>query len=189
MFYVALLFLILLIAIALIVMVQNPATLLSSVHLTFLAWHLPGIPIFLLGLLGAFLGGLLLYVVSSFSARLDALEIKALRERVKELRARVVDLEKAQQRSPSGSLPANFVPPSIPIPGFAPSGSPGASGPLGPSGFSGSSAHLGQGQALPGTLPHFSPSASGSGLALPSRPLPPLPPSPDGGHSPFLSQS
>lgn len=187
-FYVALLFLILLIGIALIVIVQNPATLLSSVHLTFLAWHLPGIPVFLLGLLGAFVGGFLLYVVSSFSARLDALEIKALRERVKDMRARVADLEKAQRPS-SGSLSANFAPPAIPMPGFSPAGSPGPSGPLGPSGFAGPSGPLGQGQALPGSLPNFSPSASGSNLSLPSRQFPPLPPSPDGGRPPFLPPS
>ena len=84
MFYIALLFLILLAVAALIMLVQNFTILLSSIHLTFLSWHLPGIPVFLLFLLGAFVGGLLLYVFSTRSARQDAREIKKLNARVNE---------------------------------------------------------------------------------------------------------
>ena len=181
MFYIALLFLILLIGVALVMVVQNQAALLSSIHLTFFSWHLPGIPVFLLCLLGAFLGGLLLYVVSSFSARRDAQEIK-------KLRARVEELEKAQKRSPSSSLSANFAPPVVPIPGFSPSGPLRPSGSLGSSSFSGSSGPLGQGQSLPNSLRNLSPSASGSNLSLPSRQFPPLPQTGDGGRPPFPYQ-
>lgn len=169
MFYIALLFLILFIVVALVMVVQNPATLLSSIHLTFFSWHLPGIPVFLLCLLGAFLGGLLLYVVSSLAARHDAREIA-------ELRARVEELEKAQKRTPSSLLSANFAPPVVPIPGFSPSGSLRPSGPLGPSGPSGPP---GQGQAL---------SASGFNLSLPPRQFPPLPQTGGGVRPPFPRQ-
>lgn len=115
MFYIALLFLILLGGTALVIIFQNFFPLLSSEHLLFLTWRLPGIPILLLCLLGAFLGGLLLYVFSAFAARRDAREIK-------NLRARVAELEKAQVKSPSGSLVMNVVPPVVPIPGFSTTG-------------------------------------------------------------------
>lgn len=131
MFYIALLFLILLVAAALVILIQNFAILLSSVHLTFFSWHLPGIPVFLLFLFGAFLGGLLLYIFSTRSVRHDAREIKRLNARVKELRAQIEELEKLQMRSPSGALPTNFAPPAVPVPVFSPSGALGPSGPLG----------------------------------------------------------
>jgi uncharacterized integral membrane protein len=177
-FYLALLFLIFLIGVALLMVVQNPGTLMSSIHLTLFSWHLPGIPVFLLCLLGAFLGGLLLYVVSSFSARRDA-------EEIKELRAQVEELKKAQKRSPSSSLSANFAPPVVPIPGFSPSGPLQPSGPLGSSGFSGPP---GQGQALPSSLHKLSPSASASNLSLPSRQFPPSPQTGSGTRPPFPHQ-
>lgn len=116
MFYVALLLLILLGGATVVIIYQNFATLLSGEHLLFLMWHLPGIPVLLLCLLGAFLGGLLLYVFSAFSARRDAQEIKRLRVRIEEL-------EKAQVKSPSGALLSNVVPPPVvPIPGFSMAG-------------------------------------------------------------------
>lgn len=171
MFYIALLFLILLVAVALIMLVQNFTILLSSVHLTFFSWHLPGIPVFLLFLLGAFLGGLLLYVFSTRSARSDAREIKKLRARVKDLRAQIEELEKSQTKSPSGALSANFAPPAVPLPGFSPAGPPGSSG------------LLGQRQPPTNLPPNLPPSSSGlSNMPLPPRSLPqngaPRPPFP-----------
>jgi uncharacterized integral membrane protein len=127
-FYIALLFLILLVAAALVMLIQNFAILLSSVHLTFFSWHLPGIPMFLLFLLGAFLGGLLLYIFSTRSVRHNAREIKKLNARVKELRAQIEELEKLQMRSPSGALSTNFAPP---VPIFSPFGALEPSSPLG----------------------------------------------------------
>lgn len=161
MFYIALLFLILLVAAALIVLVQNFTLLLYSVHLTFFSWHLPGIPVFLLFLLGAFVGGLLLYVFSTRSAHRDAREIKRLNARVKELRAQIEELEKAQMRVPSGALAGNFPPPGVPLPGFSPAG------PTGPSGL--------LGQRQPPTSPPQNLPPSSSGLSSLPRPLPPLP--------------
>lgn len=163
MFYIALLFLILLVAAALIVLVQNFSILLYSVHLTFFSWHLPGIPVFLLFLLGAFVGGLLLYVFSTRSAHRDAREIKKLQARVKELRDQIEDLEKAQMRSPSVPLAGNFAPPSVPMPGFSPAGPAGSSG------------LLGQRQPQPPTSPLQNLPPSSSGLSNLPRPLPPLP--------------
>lgn len=175
MFYLALLLLILLGAVALIIVVQNFETLFAAVHLTFLSWSLPGVPVLLLCLVGAFLGGLVLYVFASHSARRDAKEFKRLH-------ARIEDLEKEQKKAPSGALTANFAPPVVPLPGFAPGGSPGSSSPAGPSGpppgFSGpagspgSSGLLGKRQPPPGSLQNMSPSASTSNLAMPPRPFP-----------------
>src|SRR5579883_2413587 len=165
-FYIALLFLILLVAAALILLVQNFTILLSGVHLTFFSWHLPGIPVFLLFLLGAFMGGLLLYVFSTRSAHNDAREIKRLNARVKELRAQIEELEREKSQVRLGGAPsANFAPPAVPMPGFA------SSGPMGPTG------PLGQRQpSPPGPLQNLPPSSSGlSNLSLPPRPLPQLP--------------
>lgn len=177
MFYLALLLLILLGAVALIIVVQNFETLFAAVHLAFLSWSLPGIPVLLLCLIGAFLGGLVLYVFASHSARRDAKEFKLLR-------ARIEDLEQEQKKAPSGSLAANFAPPVVPLPGFAPGGSSGSAGPAapagpsGPPGFSGpagspgSSGLLGKRQQPPSSLQNISPSASGSNLSLPPRAFP-----------------
>jgi uncharacterized integral membrane protein len=158
-FFLAFILLILLVAVALVIAVQNFAVLFSSVHLTFLSWHLPGIPILVLCLLGIFLGGLLLYVVSSISAHRDARELKKLRARVAELEEEKVQATK----TPSGPLPPNFAPPVVPLPGFAPSSPPGPTG------------SLGQWQP-PNSLQNLPPSASGNNLSMPPRQFPPLPP-------------
>lgn len=115
MFYIALLVFILLGGTALVIIYQNFSTLLSGEHLVFLTWRLPGVPILLLCLLGALLGGLLLYVFSAFAARRDAREIK-------NLRTRIAELEKAQAKSPSGALMTSIVPPVVPIPGISTTG-------------------------------------------------------------------
>lgn len=167
MLYIALILLILLVALALVMIVQNIAVLFSSVHLTLFSWHMPGIPVLVLCLLGAFLGGLILYVVSSISARRDARELKRLRARVEELQE---GLQKAQMRVPSGALSPAFPPNAVPIPGIPggpPAGSPGPAGP---------------GNQRPPTHPlqNLSPSSSGN-VVLPPRqfqvgaPRPPFP--------------
>lgn len=190
MFYIALLFLLLLAIFTAIVVVQNFGDLFStSIQLTFLSWHLPGIPVLLLCLLGVFLGGLLLYVFAAYAARRDILEMKALRERIE-------DLEALPARSPSGGLSANFAPSVVPMPGFPPAGSPlGSSGsvnqlnfpsggPVGPAGpvnqpgsggptNPGPAAAPGQQQPPANTLHTLSPSSSGSNLSLPPRLFPP----------------
>lgn len=165
MLYIALILLILLVAVALVIAVQNVAALFSGIHLTFFSWHLPGIPVLVLCLLGIFLGGLLLYVVSSISARRDMRELKKLRvrmEELKKLRERVEELEMAQMRAPSGSLAPNFGPPPVvPIPGIPPtppSGPLGPNGPLGPQGP----------RSAANSLQNLSPSASGN-MPLPPR--------------------
>lgn len=164
MLYIALILLILLVAVALVMIVQNIAILFSSVHLTLFSWHMPGIPVLVLCLLGAFLGGLVLYVVSSISARRDARELKRLRARVEELQEEV---QKAQMRSPSGALPPGFPPNAVPIPGIP--GGPTA-GPAGP----------GNQRPPASPLQNLSPSSSGN-VALPPRqfqmgaPRPPFP--------------
>lgn len=160
MLYIALVLLILLVAIALVIAVQNMLVLFSSVHLTILSWHTPGVPILVLCLLGAFLGGVVLYIVSSISAHRDARELKKLRARVEELREEV---QKAQSRSPSGALPPAFAPSAVPMPGI-----PGGS--------------AGPGNQRPPASPlqNLAPSASGN-LTLPPRqfqlggPRPPFP--------------
>lgn len=165
MFVFALILFILLLAAAIMIAVQNFAILFSGVHLTLLSLHLPGIPVLLLCLLSALLGGLLLYIVSSISAHRDAREIRKLRARLNELNLQIEELEneKAQAtRSPSGSLPLNFPPPVVPLPGFAPNGPPGPTGPLG------------QRQPSP-SLQNLPPSASGNNLSSVPRQFPPLP--------------
>ncbi|HEY1351140.1 MAG TPA: LapA family protein [Ktedonobacteraceae bacterium] len=163
MLYIALVLLILLVAIAVVIAVQNILVLFSSVHLTLFSWHTPGIPILVLCLLGAFLGGVVLYIVSSISAHRDARELKKLRVRVEELRE---ELQKAQSRSPSGALPPAFAPSAVPMPGI-PGGPGGAAGP-------------GSQRPPASPLQNLSPSASGN-LALPPRqfqvggPRPPFP--------------
>lgn len=157
MLYIALVLLILLVAVALVIAVQNILVLFSSVHLTVFSWHTPGIPILVLCLLGAFLGGVILYIVSSLSAHRDAREIKKLRARVEDLQEEV---QKAQTRSSSGALPPAFAPSAVPMPGI-----PGGPGGLRP-------------PASP--LQNLSPAASGN-LTLPARqfqvggPRPPFP--------------
>lgn len=162
MLYIALVVLILLVVIALVMTVQNVTVLFSGIHLTLFSWHLPDIPVLVLCLLGIFLGGLLLYVVSSISARRDAQELKRLRarmEELKKLRERVEELENAQLRAPGAPLPSNFGPPPVvPIPGVPPVP---PSGPLGPGGP--------QGPRPPANpLQNLSPSASGN-MPLPPR--------------------
>ncbi|HEU5376494.1 MAG TPA: hypothetical protein VFV38_13720 [Ktedonobacteraceae bacterium] len=175
MFYIALLFLILLGGVAIAIIFQNFLTLLSTnVHLTVFSWRTPGIPILLFFLLGACLGGLLLYVFSTFSARQDARIIKKLRARVEEL-----EQEKAQMRSPSGALKTNFAPPVVPMPGFSPSGplqhrqppvgslpQQPPSGPLPPGQPSATSQPPLPKLSAPSSLPNGS---------LPARQFPPLP--------------
>lgn len=131
MFYIALFFLILLVAAGLVLLIQNYVIWFTSVHLTFYTWHLPGIPMFLLFLLGVFLGGLLLYISATRSAWHSAREIKRLNARVKELHAQIEEREKSQMRSPGGALSTNFAPPAQPLRNFLPSGAPGSSNPLG----------------------------------------------------------
>lgn len=167
MLYIALVLLILLVAVALVLAVQNIAVLFSSVHLTVFSWHTPGIPVLVLCLLGVFLGGLVLYIVSSISAHRDARELKRLRARVEELQEEV---QKAQMRVPSGALPSTFPPNAVPIPGI-PGGPPaGLSGPAGP----------GNQRPPANPLQNLSPSSSGN-VVLPPRqfqagaPRPPFP--------------
>ena len=113
MFYIALLFLIFLAILAVIIAVQNYGLLLSTnLHLTFLLWSLPGIPVLLLCVLGVFLGGLVLYVIAARAARRDEREIKTLR-------ARIEELENLPAKTPSGGLSSNFAPSVVPLPGFS----------------------------------------------------------------------
>jgi uncharacterized integral membrane protein len=173
-FYIALLFLILLGGTALVITVQNFPTLMTNEHLLLFTWRLPGIPVLLFYLLGAFLGGLLLYVFSAFAARRDAREIKGLR-------ARIIELEQVRVKAPSGALMTNFVSPVVPIPGFSTTGplqhwpSPTPTRPN----FS-TTGPLQQGPPPNNAYPPLSPS-SASPLA---RPLPPLPQQ-GGSRSPF----
>jgi uncharacterized integral membrane protein len=171
--YIALLFLIVLGLIALVVLGVNVGTLLAGVRLNLLAWH-PSIPVLLLCVISAFLGALLLYVVSTFSARRDAQEIKVLQ-------ARVAELEQAHAKSPSGPLAQNFAPPVVPMPGFSPSGSlaqqPFSSGP--------------SPQRPPaGSLSNLSPSSGISPISLPARQGTPGPQPPPTGapRPPFFQQ-
>jgi uncharacterized integral membrane protein len=189
-FYIALLFLILLGLIALVAVALNVGVLLTGVQLNLLIWH-PHIPVLLLCVAGVFLGGLLLYVVSTFSARRDAREIKELRARTKELRERIEELEQAQVKTTSsGPLAGNFVKPAVPIPGFA-SSAPPAQG-LFPPGS------LPQ-RPLTGSLPQKPPSGALSNLSpgssaigntpLSSRQGPPPPmPQTGGSRPPFFQQ-
>lgn len=177
MFYIVLLLLILLGLISLVGIGLNFGTLLGGVHLNLLGWH-PSVPVLILCVLGAFLGALLLYVVSTFSARRDAQEIKSLREKVEEL-------EQSQARSPSGALAPNFAPPAVPIPGFSSQGpnpqrqpSPGL---------------LSSARPPTGSLQNMPPSSSGiSHIPMPMRQGPPGPPPqpPQGGapRPPFFQQ-
>lgn len=115
MYYVALLFLILLGGTALVIVAQNFTTFLTSEHLMLITMSFPGIPILLLCLCWAFLGGLLLYVFAAFAARRDTREIKTLR-------AHIQELEKAQTQVTSGPLSASNPPPAAPVPGFSSAG-------------------------------------------------------------------
>lgn len=162
MFFLALFLLVVLAAAAGVIIVQNFPVLFEGIHLTIFSRQIPGVPVLVLCLLGACIGGLLLYVVSSISARRDLREIKKLRTKVSDLRARVEELEeeKAQATKPPNSAPL-FPAPAIPFPGFAPTSSVNPSGPLG------------QRQA-PNSLQNLPPSASGNNLSLP-RQFPPLP--------------
>ncbi|HEY3991469.1 MAG TPA: hypothetical protein VGM01_01195 [Ktedonobacteraceae bacterium] len=186
MFYIMLLFLILLGILALIIAVQNYGILLSTnIHLIFVRWSLPGIPVLLLCVLGIFLGALALYVIAARAARRDEREIKVLR-------ARIEELEALPEKSPSGGLSASFAPSVVPLPGFSagaslnPSGppkqpgpagplspiGPGPAGPLGPTG-PGPAGSMNQWQPPSNPLQNMSPSASGSTSALSPRPFPP----------------
>jgi uncharacterized integral membrane protein len=161
--YIALVLFVVLVAVALVIAIQNFIVLFSSVHLTIFSWHTPGIPILVLCLLGLFLGGVVLYIISSISAHLDMRELKRLRGQVERLQE---ELQKAQAKTPSGALPPAFAPSVVPMPGI-PGGPAGASGPAG--------------QRPPtNPLQNLSPSASGN-LTLPPRqfqmggPRPPFP--------------
>lgn len=177
MFYIALLMLILLGLIALIILGFNIGTLMTGVHLNLFVWH-PGIPVLLLCVLGAFLGALLLYVVSTFAARRDAQEIQKLRERITEL-------EQSQVKPPSsGPLGLNFAQqPSasaVPMPGFAPVNNPLSQNAFPPAGLpqKPSSGLLSDAPTLPGGKMPFQPRQG---------PPPPLPQS-GGPHPPFFQQ-
>jgi uncharacterized integral membrane protein len=176
MFYIALILLILLALIVLAVVGLNVSALLDRVSLNLLVIH-PSIPILLLCLLGVCLGGLLLYVVSLWAARRDMQEIERLRTRLEELEQEQV------KPSGSGSLPTNFVPPVVPMPGFR------QTGPLSPGQPSSGSLPLGQ---LPpsGSLLNLPPSSSGiSRLTIPPRPGSPSQAQQLGEpHPPFFSQ-
>ena len=174
MFYIALLLLILLGLIALAVVGLNIGALLNGVSLNLLVWH-PSIPVLLLCLFGACLGGLLLYVVSIYTARRDAQELKRLRTYIEEL---------GEVKAPSsGSPPSNFVPPAVPMPGLPSTGPlpPGQpqSGPLPP-----------KEPPASGSLSNLPPSSSGiSSLSLPARQAsPPQAPPSSGLRPPFFSQ-
>lgn len=165
MLYIALVLLVVLVAVALVIAVQNVLVLLSSVHLTIFSWHTPGIPILLLCLLGALLGGIVLYIVSSISALRERRELKRLQAEVERLQQE--EVQRAQAKTPSGALPPPFVPGVVPMPGIA----------AGPAGSGGSA-----GQRPPtNPLQNLSPSASGN-MVLPPRqfqmggPRPPFPP-------------
>ncbi len=119
MYYVALLFLILLGGTALIVVVQNVTTLLTSEHLMLITLSLPGTPILLICACWTFLGALLLYVFSAYAARRDTREIKTLHARIKELEK---TQEKAQTNTTSGPLAASIPPPTVPVPNFPSTG-------------------------------------------------------------------
>lgn len=163
MYYVALLFLILLGGTALVIVAQNFTTFLTSEHLILITVSLPGVPILLICLCWAFLGGLLLYVFAAFAARRDTREIKTLR-------ARIQELEKAQAQATSGPLSASIPPPAAPVPGFSSAG-PQRQMPTNPPNFS-STGPLQQGQAAKGSAP----SSSQITMPLSSRQSPPLPP-------------
>ncbi len=161
MFYIALVLFILLTLLALVTLGLNLGNLLDGVRVNLLVWH-PTVPVLLLCVLAAFLGGLLLFVVSSFSARRDEQIIKKLRNRLQETRARVEELELMQTKATSsGLLSGNFAQPLVPLPGLA-------SSPAGP--------------APQGALP--------PGAVLPQRPPSgPLPQRPPTGPFPNLSSS
>lgn len=171
MFYAVLVFLLILGIFTGVVVVQNIHTLFSTnIYLNVLVWAMPGIPVWLLCLVGALVGALILYEVALYSARRDRQEIKTLR-------ARIEDLEKASAKSSSGGSAANFAPSVVPIPGFTSNSSQGPSGPANPPGqpgplAPGSSGSLGQRQPPPNSLQSMSPSASGNNLSLPPRLFP-----------------
>ena len=87
----------------------------TPAHFSLFGWQLPELPLGVLLLAAFLLGALLLYVVAIASAWQD-------RREVKQLRARIAELEQAQARRPSG--PMQPVPPTAPLP------MPGMSGPL-----------------------------------------------------------
>ncbi len=129
MFYIALVLFILLGLLALAILGLNLGSLLGGVRINLLIWH-PTVPVLLLCVLAAFLGGLLLFVVSSLSARRDEQVIKKLRTRLQETRARVEELEQLQAKTNSGGLlSGNFAQPLVPLPGLPPS--PPGPGPQG----------------------------------------------------------
>lgn len=162
MFFLALFLLIVLAAAAGVIIVQNFPVLFEGIHLTIFSRQIPGVPVLVLCLLGACIGGLLLYVVSSISARRDLREIKKLRAKVSDLRTRVEELEeeKAQAAKSPNNAPL-FPAPAIPFPGFTPASSANPTGPLGQ-------------RQMPNSLQNLPPSASGNNLSLP-RQFPPLP--------------
>lgn len=92
-------------------MLQNS----TPVHFSLFGWQLPEMPFGLLMLAAFLLGAILLYAVAVASAWQD-------RREVRQLRARIAELEQAEMRRPSGPIQA--VPPTAPLP------MPGMSGPL-----------------------------------------------------------
>ncbi len=152
------LLLVLLIVTALVVALNLGTLLSTGVHLTVFSVHLPGIPVLLLAVSGAFLGGLALYVVALRAARRDAAEIKSLRGRIE-------DLEKAPTKSPSGGLSAGFAPSVVPMPGFGSGGSQ-AQGPAGPPNASGP---FGSGGLLSNASPSSSQGGSFGSSGLPGQ--------------------
>src|SRR5947209_7100739 len=88
--------------------IENIATLMIGVHLTFFSWHAPTLPLGIVLLLSCVLGALLLYIVTVLSAWRERRELRRLRKRVAELEQAQAHIS-LQQASP---------PVIVPIPGI-----------------------------------------------------------------------
>ena len=78
----------------------------TQVHLVFMSWHSPDLPIGMWMLITFFVGALLLYLVSIVSAWADRREIKKLRKRNLALQQQILEL----QQQAILSRPPAFVP-------------------------------------------------------------------------------
>lgn len=157
--YIVLFVMILLALMALVVIGLNLGPLLTNVQLNLLIRHL-NIPVLLLCLLSALLGGLLLYLVSTISARRDA-------QKIKKLRARIEELEQQQTKTSANSSPSAPAAPVVPMPGFASAGPP-QTGPFPPG------PPMQQPPPGTGSLTNLSPSSSGvTKMPFPPRQGPP----------------
>lgn len=203
MFFIILALLILLVLLAAIIVAQNYGILLSTnIHLIFISWSLPGIPVILLCIACVFLGGLVLYAIATRSAHRDVQEIKTLKARIEELESlQTKSTSGGSSSNFSGGSSSNFAPPVVPLPGFASGGPLGSSGSanqpgpaLGASGPGpGPAGPMGQRQPPPNQPQNMSPSASSNTLPLPPRLFPPQAPQqpqqPMGGPRPPFPQS